>query len=114
MRIQAGLIECVKVGVGCVAAQAYGACVCQAVVFSSTDRLVSKILTGLIRSYLQDTRQISLADIAIKVVSGLAGVLTTRLFSEKTIDWKSAVASSAISSYAHAFALGFFIPKPKT
>ena len=114
MNIQVGLTGCVKVGVGCVAAQAYGACMCQAVVFSSTDMLVSKILTCLIRSYLQDTRQISLADIAIKVVSGLAGVLTTRLFSEKTIDWKQAIASSAISSYANTWAFNFFFPKPKT
>lgn len=98
--IAARLITCAKAGVGLVAAKAYGACMGQAVVFSSVNMLVSRILRLLIGSYLQNTRQLALADITIQVTSGLAGVLMTRLFCEKTIGWKQALASSVISDAA--------------
>ena len=98
--IEAGLIGCAKAGVGFVAAKAYGSCACQSFVFSSVNVTVSKILCLLVGSYLQNTRQLALADITIQVTSGLAGVLMTRLFCEKTIEWKQALASSVISDAA--------------
>jgi hypothetical protein len=99
--IEAGLIGCVEAGVRSVVAKGYGASWDQAYVFSTVDVLVSRILHFLVRSYyLQNTRQLFLADIAIKATSGLAGVLMTRLFCEKIIKWKQALASSVISEVA--------------
>jgi hypothetical protein len=98
--IEAGLTGCFQAGVRSVVAKGYGASWDQAYVFSTVDVIVSRILQVLVGSYVQTTRQLLLADIAIHATSGLAGVLMTRLFCEKTIKWQQALASSVISGVA--------------
>jgi hypothetical protein len=117
MSIEGVLREGFRTGVGSVTAKAYGACADQSIFFSTVNTLVSIILKRLICSYLQNTRQLFLAQIAIQAASGLAGVLMTRLVCkkcEKAIHWQQALASSVISDIAvfHADSLFFVEPIP--
>ncbi|HEY5236035.1 MAG TPA: hypothetical protein VIJ14_07650, partial [Rhabdochlamydiaceae bacterium] len=82
MAIQAVLIGSFETGVSVVTARAYKASWEQAVVFSSVNGLVASILGCLIESYIQNSRQLVLAHIAIHATAGLAGVLMTRLVCE--------------------------------
>jgi thiamine transporter ThiT len=109
MTIQAVLIGGFETGVGVVTAVGYKASWEQAVLFSSVNGIVSGILACLIESYLQNSRQLVLAHIAIQATAGLAGVLMTRLICERTIDWKPALASFVISDTAVGYVCTTFM-----
>ena len=114
MSLQGALLFAgVKIGVGSIAACAYGADTGPALVFSSIDLVVQHCLSCLIDSYLQETRQATFAHIAITVTSGLVGVWMTRIFGEKKVDWKQAIASSVTSSIAMAYTVEILDPRPK-
>jgi hypothetical protein len=113
MATNAGLIGGFQIGAGYVASTAYGASVDQAFVFSTVNVLVLSILKRLISRYLKNTRQYALADIGMQATSGLTGVLMTRLFCKKMIDWKQALAGSVISDAAVIYVIPLFVkPMP--
>ncbi len=103
-----------EAGVGFVSARAYKASWQQAAVFTGVNGVVSIILRCLVASYVQNTRQFALADIAIQVTAGVAGALMTRLLCEKTIHWKPALASSVCSVTAVSYACLFMESEPLT
>lgn len=100
MAIQTLLICSFETGVSVLTARAYGASWKQAAIFTIANGLVTAILRRLVISYIQNTHQFALATITIQATSGLAGVLATRLFCERAIDWKQALATSLFSDRA--------------
>ena len=116
MFIQAVLIVGLETGVGIISASAYDATWKQAVIYSAVNAVVTIILLDLVDSYVQDTRQLALAQIAIQVTAGLAGVLMTRFLCEETIRWKTALACSlcSVTALSYACRLFFMDPEPFT
>lgn len=113
MGIKTGLIEGLRIGVGYGVAQAYGACPCQSLIYSTVNTLVLTILKRIACTYYQNSRQyFFLAHIGFQAISGLAGVLMTRLLSEKPIQWRQALASSVISETATIYAFSLIYPIP--
>jgi hypothetical protein len=110
MTINPVLLGSLDTGVSIVTAKAYGASWNQAGIFL-INRIVFFILGYWVKPYIQNTRQLALAHIALLATSGLAGVLATRLFCEKTIKWKQALAISVTSYVAAGFTISLFMPR---
>lgn len=86
-------------GVAFESAKAYGSTPSQAVIFSTINGIVESVLVFSVRSFLQNSRELALAAISIKVIAALAGMLATRVFCDRTIHWRQAVAGVAISNF---------------
>jgi len=89
-----------EAGVGVLAARAYDASWNQATVFTATYLMISIGLCAVTSSSIQNTRQLCLVGMVTEAISCLTGVLMTRLFCEKAIHWKQALAAYAISGTA--------------
>jgi hypothetical protein len=98
-----------EAGAKVLTAKAYDASWTQAMVFTVTDLVVSIAINQLIPdSYIQNTRQLCFAYVVIETISGLTGVLMTRLFCENAIHWKQALAAHAISDTATCYVCSIF------
>ncbi|HEX2579041.1 MAG TPA: hypothetical protein VHK67_01385 [Rhabdochlamydiaceae bacterium] len=102
-----------RTGVTYVSARAYEATGRQAAIFSVVSVLMDVGLPFFLAPFLGTTCKVALARILYKTTSYGAGILATKIFCERKIQWKEAVASTAISNFAGTlFALVFyeFIP----
>jgi|GEM_PF-1671539 len=88
-------------GVRCVSARAYEATWRQAAIFSVVSVLLDVALPMFVAP--PTSRGFALARILFKTTSYGVGVLATKIFCERRIQWKEAVASTAISHYAVTF-----------
>jgi ABC-type iron transport system FetAB permease component len=85
---------------GILTARAYRSDWGQAVVFTSTQVIVSFVFSNFLLKYVNSGPQAALLLLAMKPVGYIAGVLMTGIISGKSIAWDSAVASMFVAPWA--------------
>ena len=102
-----------RTGVTYMSARAYEAPPRQAAVFSVVNVLMEVVLPFSVALFIGPRRMYTLTRILLKTTSYAIGILATKFFCERRIQWKEAVASTAISNFTATIllcALNEFIP----